>query len=70
VSNFIDIVFCGIPLSCEWEYTPATGDGVNEPVEPAEFCVVSATTFAGDDVLWHFTEVAQISIEELAKDAL
>jgi len=70
VSHFIDIVFCGIPLSCEWEYTPETGDGVNEPVEREEFCVVSASTFTGENVLWHFTEAAQISIEELAKDAL
>ena len=70
MSHFIDIVFCGIPLSCEWEYTPETGDGVNEPVEREEFCVVSASTFTGEDVLWHFTESAQISIEELAKDAL
>ena len=70
MSHFIDIVFCGIPLSCEWEYTPETGDGVNEPVEREEFCVVSASTFTGENVLWHFTEAAQISIEELAKDAL
>ena len=70
MSHYIDIVFCGIPLSCEWEYTPETGDGVNEPVEREEFCVVSASTFTGENVLWHFTEAAQISIEELAKDAL
>jgi len=43
---------------------------VNEPVEREEFCVVAATTFTGEDVLWHFTEVAQISIEELAKEAV
>lgn len=70
MSNFVEIVFCGIPLSCEWEYTPATGDGWNEPIEAAEFCVVSVKTFTGEDVLDHFTEVAQISIEELAQEAL
>ena len=70
MSHFVDIVFCGIPLSCEWEYTPETGDGWNEPIEAAEFCVVAATTFTGDDVLDHFTKVAQISIEELAQEAL
>ncbi len=68
MSHFIDIVFCGIPLSCEWEYTPETGDGVNEPVEREEFCVVSASTFTGENVLWHFTEAAQISLEEIAQE--
>ena len=70
MSHYVDIVFCGIPLSCEWEYTPETGDGVNEPIEAAEFCVVAATTFTGDDVLWYFTEAAQIMIEKIAREAV
>jgi len=66
----VDIVFCGIPLSCECEGYPATGDGHNEPYNPATFDVVEIRSLTGDDLEMWFTERALAAITQLVLEKI